>query len=799
MKNRNLTRSIARFSMILACFCFAYTVEAQENVGIGTNNPHPTAKLDVVSFDQGILVPRLKEAWRLGIEEPANGLLVYDITYNAFFVYSGGWKKIIDESQIPAGDHISDADNDTYIHTESTPDKDVIDFQVGGTDMGYMDGKTFHFQSPGNSLFIGENAGVNDDGINNRNIFIGESAGSSTTTGWQNLMIGYHAGEGNVDGENNLMIGLDAGKANESGSQNLFLGHNAGKNLEDEDWNLMIGYDAGREIESGTQNVFIGHIAGRDSESSNTNVVIGTGAGVDITNSAANVMIGTGAGQANGSGKNNVLLGSFAGSNSVNKSDNVLLGAETGFLAGLGGRNVFVGAQAGRNNLGENNIFIGYHSGKWEEGSNKFYLDNSDTDEPLLYGQFDTDELQVNGALKIKDEYTFPLVDGADGEILSTDGNGLLQWIPNELSTTVVEDLDKDTKVQVEELPDEDVIRFDLEGNEAMVLDKNAFGMARLILNPVNSSVLIGNGAGENNEGFTNVFVGKDAGQGNGSGFGNTFIGSSAGFLNIDGEHNTYMGLLAGHINNGSENVMLGQGAGSEVYYGNQNVLIGNQAGQHGNLASRNVKIGYQAGANDLNDDKLFIENSGSNAPLIYGDFQEDYLTFNGKVGVYANPNAQLHVRSFTTNPAVRVEVNDQTKLLVTEGGGVAIGADAPERTPFDGLYVEGQVNLGAVSAAGGYKLSVDGRVICEELRVEDSGDWPDYVFLPDYDLQSLEKVDAYIQSEGHLPNIPSAKIIEAEGFDTGDMVKRLLEKIEELTLHTIRQQKEIDALKKKY
>ena len=256
--------------------------------------------------------------------------------------------------------------------------------------------------------------------------------------------------------------------------------------------------------------------------------------------------------------------------------------------------------------------------------------------------------------------------------------------------------------------------------------------------------------------------------------------------------------MLSGNANNGSQNVMLGSGAGSEIFQGQQNTLVGYEAGQKGYTSSRNVKIGYQAGANDLSDDKLYIENTGSNAPLIFGDFMDDYLRFNGRVGVYADPNAQLHVKSFTSNPAVRVEVNDVTKFLITEGGGTTIGGDFPDRTPWDGLYVDGQVNFGAQVPAVGYKLSVDGKIICEELRVEDSDDWPDYVFESDYDLMPLSEVDSYIKKEGHLPNIPAAKIIEAEGFDAGDMVKRLLEKIEELTLHTIQQQEQIDQLLRK-
>ncbi|MEM0942053.1 MAG: helicase associated domain-containing protein [Bacteroidota bacterium] len=80
----------------------------------------------------------------------------------------------------------------------------------------------------------------------------------------------------------------------------------------------------------------------------------------------------------------------------------------------------------------------------------------------------------------------------------------------------------------------------------------------------------------------------------------------------------------------------------------------------------------------------------------------------------------------------------------------------------------------------------------------------PDYVFEPDYELRSLQETKEYISEYKHLPEIPSAKEMEANGVDLGDMNMRLLKKIEELTLHQIellerleKQQEQINELKK--
>ena len=97
-----------------------------------------------------------------------------------------------------------------------------------------------------------------------------------------------------------------------------------------------------------------------------------------------------------------------------------------------------------------------------------------------------------------------------------------------------------------------------------------------------------------------------------------------------------------------------------------------------------------------------------------------------------------------------------------------------------------------------GYRLAVDGKAIMEEVKVELSGSWPDYVFSPDYNLRSLEETETFIQENHHLPEIPSAAEIEAEGLALGERNALLLKKIEELTLHTIKQQKLIEELYKR-
>jgi hypothetical protein len=88
------------------------------------------------------------------------------------------------------------------------------------------------------------------------------------------------------------------------------------------------------------------------------------------------------------------------------------------------------------------------------------------------------------------------------------------------------------------------------------------------------------------------------------------------------------------------------------------------------------------------------------------------------------------------------------------------------------------------------YKLAVKGKIICEELKVKYAGQWSDYVFEDNYKLLKLSEVEKFILDNKHLPSVPSAKEIENNGFELGEMDATLLKKIEELTLYLIEQDK---------
>jgi len=107
-------------------------------------------------------------------------------------------------------------------------------------------------------------------------------------------------------------------------------------------------------------------------------------------------------------------------------------------------------------------------------------------------------------------------------------------------------------------------------------------------------------------------------------------------------------------------------------------------------------------------------------------------------------------------------------------------------------IVVNGNVGIG--TDVPKEKLSVNGKIRAHEIKVE-TANWPDYVFKSDYKLPSLTETEKFIKENGHLPDVPKAADVEANGISLGEMNKILLKKIEELTLHVIEKEKTVKEL----
>lgn len=156
-------------------------------------------------------------------------------------------------------------------------------------------------------------------------------------------------------------------------------------------------------------------------------------------------------------------------------------------------------------------------------------------------------------------------------------------------------------------------------------------------------------------------------------------------------------------------------------------------------------------------------------------------------------------VTATTTSPVIRVYTGSSSGSVgdAVFVDSVSIVPHVPESgsvwTEIAGIAsYDGEVGIGTSSVPTGYKLAVEGKVRAREIRVDQDA-WPDYVFAGDYLLPTLEEIQNYIEEKGHLPNIPSAEEVEANGLELGMMNKLLLEKIEQLMLYTIKQQHQLE------
>lgn len=287
---------------------------------------------------------------------------------NAFFGHRAGFGNITGKKNVFVG-------KEAGRWHESGNNNTLIGFRAG-----------YHLVASQDNTFVGFESGYATDGISNT--FVGAWAGRENTYGDGNTFIGTWAGKGNTRGSNNTFVGLFSGQSNTTGRENTFVGVWAGSNVTTGVLNTFIGKSAGGRATTGSRNTFIGNSAGSSvgSNRGNDNVAIGVSAGANISTGGGNTFIGTHAGGSNSTGWENTFVGKGAGESN-----------STGEL------NVIIGYAAGQSNTtGSGNVFVGPYSGTTELGSNKLYIDNSAASFPLIYGDFRSKIVGINGYLGVR-------------------------------------------------------------------------------------------------------------------------------------------------------------------------------------------------------------------------------------------------------------------------------------------------------------------------------------------------------------------------------------------------------------
>ncbi|WP_337042037.1 hypothetical protein [Emticicia sp. 17c] len=193
--------------------------------------------------------------------------------------------------------------------------------------------------------------------------------------------------------------GVTAGKI--SNTSNFFLGYQAGNTGGGTGTtNLGVGYMTLKSLTTGSANTAIGYSAISKTTTGQFNLAIGGSSLTANTTGTGNVGLGHATLFTNTTGGNNIAIGKDALYNS-NGTGNTAIGASSLVLLTGGNNNTALGYQAGLNTTGSGNIFLGYQSGQLETTSNKLYIANSNTANPLIKGEFDNKNLKINlGATK---------------------------------------------------------------------------------------------------------------------------------------------------------------------------------------------------------------------------------------------------------------------------------------------------------------------------------------------------------------------------------------------------------------
>jgi hypothetical protein len=286
------------------------------------------------------------------------------------------------------------------------------------------------------------------------------------------------------------------------------------------------------------------------------------------------------------------------------------------------------------------------------------------------------------------------------------------------------------------------------------------------------------------NTGGANTSIGALASQHNTTGQYNTAVGVSSLNSNLAASYNTAIGGASLFSNkSGAENTAIGYNSLNTNTTGQYNTAVGYQAvADTGALYA--LSLGYNSTATSnqlaLSDSIHTIKAKGlsTGAGYVLTDVSGNgNLSLQPSAGSTAwsfngnSPTSGVSYLGSSNNVSLRFRTYNTEKMIIDSIGRVGIGV----------------TNITDTS----YKLYVEKGIRTRKVQV-DIASWSDFVFDNNYKLPSLTSVENFIQQNRHLPDVPSASEVEQNGIDLGNNQKILLQKVEELTLYTIAQNKEL-------
>ncbi|MBS1607429.1 MAG: tail fiber domain-containing protein [Bacteroidetes bacterium] len=559
--------------MLLAALAslFSFVLYAQ-NVGINADgsSPDESAMLDVKSTSKGLLIPRMTQSQRDLISSPSTGLMIYQTDGTAGFYFFNGTAWTIVGGSNNVWKVNGNAGTDPNINFVGTTDNQPLTFKVNNLHAGTI--------SPTYNAFLGLQSGLNNTtGVNNTGI--GGNAMLSNTTGGYNVGVGVNALSSNTIGYNNTAIGPNALSGNIAGTFNTAIGDASMLHNDNGFGNTAVGNSSLMNTKS-IGNSGFGGAALLNNTSGNQN----TGIGERSLQSNYTGTLNTSLGSMADVGVDGLLNATAIGSNSrVDCSNCLVLGSVAGINSSLGDDvRVAIGSTSP---VASAALEIkSDHRGLLIPRMTQVQRDAIVTPATsLLIYQTDgaTGFYYYNGA-------SWNIIGGNSNSIWSLNGNAGTNPSTNFIGTT-----------------DNQSLVFKVNNEAAGKIDVAGFNL------------FLGQRAGANNTGNTNVALGPEAFFSNTSGSFNTAIGVHALFSNTTGGANTAIGEGAlNHNTTGTANTAIGVSAIATTSTATGNTAVGHSSMSNTTTGFQNTAIGTNTllsnttGANNTSSGMYALDNN---------------------------------------------------------------------------------------------------------------------------------------------------------------------------------------------
>jgi len=670
------------------------------------------------------------------------------------------------------------------------------------------------------------------------NTFLGNSAGRFNTTGNYNLFLGYGAGYGNLTGNQNICLGIGANQnAPDGGSNNVYIGSYAGRHNNGLQ-NTLLGFNSGQNLLTGTANTFLGYVqvplapstdvsAGSDTKSS---IILADGNGNQRLFIHRNGNTGIGLG-------NNVLPvnkldvkgGAVIGENytarllptpvvgAVAPTNGLLVEGKVGIGNTLPKNKLEIThGTDGNSGLRFTNLTSDYNPPATATDVTKFLSVNATGDVVLqkIPNASVTNALSSNGNSMTSNvneiSVSAPIVNSISNSINSV--NQLVTTVNGVASSPITLPI----PTQIDNSPTNELQTLSQSGNTITLSNGGGsftlptFTQVPQTLTQTGNVVSLSNGGGSftlptfnDTDSQSLSLTGNNLSISNGNTVtlpiptpqtltqtGNTIsLSNGGGSFTLPTLNDTDAQTLSitGNtltISNGNS-VQLPVHGNQTITQNGAIVTLSNGGGSFTDSDSQNLTLtGNTLSISNGNTVTLPTTNivAGTNVTINgTGTAATPYVISATDKSIYAN-NGTINQAS-TTNGNRIVTMNDSNiwfKSATTDTNGkIYIGTTATYPT-----------------TTGNYKLFVEGGILTEKVKValRSTANWADYVFDEKYKLMPLKEVEQFVNVNKHLPGIDSAAALADKGIDVAEMQSKQMEKIEELTLYAIDQDKKIEV-----